>query len=214
MDNQNDTEQYITNLYVKREFYSIVVSGLENGLPDVDLTPLEGHILSMLTRMVEAKNAVEFGTLAGYSAAWIANGMQIGGKLITYEVNPKYAELATMNMYKTKGCSRVEVRNEDAHEAIKTLDGTFDLVFIDADKAGYDAYLTWALDHVRVGGLIIAHNALWHGKITEFVFKIPVAQDDTTLIIRRFNARVANEPRLKSVILPVGDGLLVAQVVK
>lgn len=204
-DVQNALSQYIVDLFVKElpVQTNITVSTENQGLPQIDLRAEEGWMLYLLTRMIGARRAVEFGTLAGYSATWILRGLGEDGKLITLEYDAKHAEVARGNIAQAGFGEQAEIVVGDAHRTMHTLEGPFDLVFIDADKPGYDDYLTWALDVVRPGGLIVAHNAFQHGKIVENGSQSPM---------QRFNARVAVEERLLSTIIPVGDGLLVALV--
>ncbi len=201
---QHALSQYIVDLFVREDAsqQKIKHTTEEQGLPQIDLRAEEGWMLYLLTQMIGAQRAVEIGTLAGYSATWILRGLGDGGRLISLEYDEKHAEVARANLTAAGFDDQAEIVVGDAHQSIKALEGPFDLVFIDADKPGYDNYWNWALTVVRAGGLIVAHNAFQHGKIIE-------SQPSP---MQQFNARVAAEERVLSTIIPVGDGLLVALV--
>jgi caffeoyl-CoA O-methyltransferase len=150
---------------------------------------------------------VEIGTLGGYSGIWIARGLLPGGKLITLEKEPDRAEFARDHFGMAGLSEIVEVRAGNAHVLLHSLrgEGPFDFVFIDADKTGYEAYFNWALDNVRAGGVIAAHNAFRGGGVVE----VP-GVDESTATIQAFNRRVANEPRVISTVYPAGDGMVLA----
>lgn len=179
------------------------------GWPEICVSPEEGRILQVWLRAVGAARVVEVGTLAGYSAIWIARALPSTGRLITIERQPDYAEAARGLLERGGFANRVEVRVGPALDVLGTLTGeaSFDALFIDADKANYPRYLEWGLRHVRPGGLLLADNAYWSGRILE-----PDAGDADVRGIREYNRRVADEPRLLSVILPVRDGLAVSVV--
>jgi predicted O-methyltransferase YrrM len=209
-DIQAALSQYIVDLFVHQSDAQAQITDTtsENGLPQIDLRPEEGWMLCLLTQMIGAKRAIEFGTLAGYSATWLAKGLGEDGHLLSLEYSEKHAKLARENLKAAGLQERVEVRIGDAHDIIDTLNEEFDLAFLDADKLGYDHYLTWALAHVRRGGLIVAHNAFQHADI----LKDAADTSESVVAMQQFNERIANEPRLTSTIIPIGDGLLVALV--
>lgn len=208
---QEALSQYIVDLFVRQSPLQEKITGTtaDKGLPQIDLRAEEGWMLYFLTRLVGAKKAVEIGTLAGYSASWIAQALPDDGKLITLEVNAHHAQVAQDNLTAAGLAHKVHILLGNAHENLKTLDGApFDLVFLDADKTGYPRYLLWAVEHVRQGGLIIAHNAFQHAAILD----TSQDRDSNVRAMQEFNERVAQDPRLLSTIIPVGDGLLVAMV--
>ncbi len=137
----------------------------DQGMPEINIRPEEGQILQFLAQLVGAKQIVEMGTLAGYSGIWLARGLPPGGKLITLEADPKHADIAQKHFELAGVADRVEIKRGNAHETLKTLRGPFDMVFIDAEKEGYPAYLEWSLANVRSGGLITAHNAFREGRL-------------------------------------------------
>ena len=201
--------RYITELFASEDevLRKIWESKRDKGLPAINIRPEEGRFLQFLARACGAKRAVEIGTLGGYSGIWIARGLLPGGKLITLEREPDRAEFAREHFALAGLSDVVEVRAGNAHRLLNSLsqEGPFDFVFIDADKTGYDAYFTWALDNVRVGGVIAAHNAFRGGGVLE-----SSGVDESTATIQAFNRRVANESRVISTIYPAGDGMILA----
>jgi caffeoyl-CoA O-methyltransferase len=177
------------------------------GLPAISIKPEEGRFLQFLIRAAAACKVIEIGTLGGYSGTWIARGLPPDGKLITLEKEPRHAEVARQNFVAADVQERVEIRVGDAHVTLRSLaaEGPFDFVFIDAEKSGYFAYLDWALENVRVGGIIAAHNAFRKGSVAG-----QAAPDEHTATMQAFNQRMATDPRLLSTIFPAGDGTLVA----
>ncbi|MBI2071379.1 MAG: O-methyltransferase [Elusimicrobia bacterium] len=140
---------------------------VKRGLPPWSIGPMEGKILEFLTRSVNAKKAVEIGTLGGYSAAWIALGLGSKGRLWSLERDDRFAREARENLKRAGLQSKVEIVVDDALPALSRLSsqGPFDLCFIDADKINYARYGQWAAKNVRSGGLIIADNAYLFGKL-------------------------------------------------
>ncbi|MGH7546138.1 MAG: O-methyltransferase [Gemmatimonadota bacterium] len=178
--------------------------------PAIHVSPEEGKVLQVLVRAAGARRAVEIGTLAGYSAVWLARGLRPEGRLVTIEKESEYAAYAREVMRRGGLDGVVEVREGVARRVLERIagDGPYDVLFIDADKRGYPAYLEWGLRNVRRGGLILADNAYWQGAVAD-----PAVDDADTRGVREYNRRVAEDPRLASVILPVRDGLAVSVVV-
>jgi caffeoyl-CoA O-methyltransferase len=177
------------------------------GLPTITVRPEEGRFLQVLVAACRPELALEIGTLGGYSGTWIARGLPPNGRLITLEVDPKRADIAREHFKLARVDDRVEVRVGDAHTLLVDLsnNGPFDFVFIDAEKEGYPAYLDWAMDHIRPGGVIAAHNAFRRGAILDLHDR-----DSAVLATREFNQRVAEDPRLLATIFPAGDGMTIA----
>ncbi|HEX7976934.1 MAG TPA: O-methyltransferase [Anaerolineales bacterium] len=201
--------QYIVDLYAIEDeaLKNAREDSARQGLPMISIKPEEGRFLQLLVRASETRKAVEVGTLGGYSGIWIARGMAPGGKLVTLEKEAHHAEVARRH-FRTAGVEdRVEVRVGDAHLSLKALaaGGPFDFIFIDAEKTGYDAYFDWALEHIRPGGVITAHNAFRRGSVAG-----QAEPDGDTPAMQAFNRRVAANPELISTIYPAGDGMLVA----
>jgi caffeoyl-CoA O-methyltransferase len=198
--------EYVTNLFVYEDeaLRSIEGEADRAGLPNISIEPFEGRLLQFLVMSVGAKKAVEIGTLAGYSGVWIARALPADGKLYTLERSSKHADIARQTFARAGVSSKVELLQGDAHDLLAKLSSQahFDFVFIDADKASYVKYLTWAVDNLRAGGMVAAHNAFRGGKIIA-----PECDDDR--LIDAFNRALAADQRLESTILAIGDGMAV-----
>jgi caffeoyl-CoA O-methyltransferase len=179
----------------------------KKGLPAISVNPEEGRFLQFLVRACGVQKAVEIGTLGGYSGIWIARGLAPGGKLITLEKDPAHAQVAREHFMTGDVANLVEVRVGNAHHLLADLagEGPFDFVFIDAEKEGYQAYFDWAMENIRMNGVIAAHNAFRGGSVAN-----DRADDTYSEIMRKFNQRVAADPRVISTIFPAGDGTLLA----
>jgi len=186
------------------------------GLPSIQVSPPQGKLLQLLVRLVGAKRILEFGTLGGYSAILMARVLPGGGRLISLEANPEYAEVARRSIERAGVGDRVEVRVGPALEALPALEeegaGPFDLVFIDADKVNTPNYFDWALDRTRVGGLIVADNVVRGGSLGD-----ATDPDEATVAQRRLHEQLRGEPRVSATtIQTVGgkgyDGFLIALV--
>jgi caffeoyl-CoA O-methyltransferase len=177
------------------------------GLPAISVKPEEGRFLQFLARTCGARQALEIGTLGGYSSIWIARGLLPGGRLITLERESRHAEIAARHFVKAGISDRIEIRLGDAHQLLAELQPAtpFDFIFIDAEKPGYPAYFDWALEHIRLGGVIAAHNAFRGGSVAG-----ARPDDDFSDTMREFNHRVASDERLISTIFPAGDGTLIS----
>ncbi|CUS03349.2 O-methyltransferase family 3 [Candidatus Promineifilum breve] len=175
------------------------------GLPQIAVTATLGRLLHLLARTVGARRILEIGTLGGYSAIWLARALPPDGRLITLEFDPVHAEMAQTNIARAGLADRVEVRVGRAVDSLAALDAEatepFDLIFIDADKPSYPAYLHWSLRHARPGALIVADNVVRQGRVAD------AADDDANVRgVRQFNAALAAEPRLTATILQTVDG--------
>jgi caffeoyl-CoA O-methyltransferase len=172
------------------------------GLPAIQVGPSEGRLLSLLLRLTQAQKVVEVGTLAGYSAIWMARALPEGGRLWTIEKEPRHAEVARENIARAGLGSKVEIVVGDGPEALARIEaqGPFCAVFVDADKGRYDVYGRWAKAHLRRGGLLIGDNAYYFGKL--------VAEGDPAAeAMRRFHEEMAEA--FESVCVPTPDGLAI-----
>lgn len=170
--------------------------------------PMQGSLLAMLVRMVQPQRILEIGTFTGYSAFWMATALPEGGKLITLDNNEELAEMVKRYIHRANLEEVIEPLLGDATKLIPTLTETFDLVFIDADKANYLRYYDMVFDKVRPGGFIIADNVLWHGKVLPQPGKKVHAK---TQVMMEFNDRVQQDSRVENVLLPVRDGLMIVR---
>jgi caffeoyl-CoA O-methyltransferase len=184
------------------------------GLPEIHVSPNEGKLLQLLAEIAGARCILEIGTLGGYSAINLARGMAEEGRLISLEIDERHAEVARKNIERAGLAERVEIRVGDARELLAKIaeseEGPFDLVFIDADKGGYPDYLEWALRLSRPGSLILGDNTIWGGAIID-------PQDESTRAIHEFNEKIAEDPRLSAIVLPLMresmvDGLAISRV--
>jgi caffeoyl-CoA O-methyltransferase len=200
--------QYINEVFARQDPVLAHVREAipKKGLPAIYIQPEEGHFLQFLVRACGAVRALEIGALGGYSGIWIARSLPPGGKLITLEVEPQHAQVAREHFALAGLSECVEVRLGNAHDLLHSLasDPDFDFIFIDAEKPGYPRYLDWAVEHVRLGGVIAAHNAFQNGAVAA-----PGA-DGAGGMMDEFNRKAAQHPRLLSTIYPAGDGMLVA----
>ena len=165
----------------------------------------EGALLTILTRLAVASFAVEIGTFTGYSSICIARGLQPGGRLLCCDVSEEFTAVARRAWERAGVAERIELKVAPALETLRALpDGTtIDLAFIDADKPNYINYYNEVLPRLRSGGMILADNTLWSGRVAD-----PAAEDNPNLAgIRQFNDTVAADERVASYILPVSDGL-------
>jgi caffeoyl-CoA O-methyltransferase len=163
---------------------------------------LEGRFLKLLAGSIGARRILEIGTFTGYSALSMAEGMAPGGTLITLELDEEHAKVARANIAASPLAGRIEVREGPALETLATLEPGFDLVFIDADKAGYPAYFEEALRLLAANGLIVLDNMLRGGHVLD-----ADVREAGTLAIQGLNDRLVNDPRVEVVLLPVRDGV-------
>lgn len=168
----------------------------------------QGRVLSMISHLVNPKHILEIGTYTGYSALCLAEGMQEDGSLHTIDVNEELQELQRSYFDRSAYGERIHQYAGDALDIIPAMDRVFDLVFIDAEKKEYPAYLEAVLPKTRPGTLIISDNVLWSGKVVEKVDK----KDRATQVLLEYNKSLNTHPRLQTVILPVRDGLTLSRV--
>lgn len=173
--------------------------------PGMMIGRLEGNVLRMLIRLMGARRVVEVGTFTGYSALCMASALPEDGKVITCELDEKHAGIARSFFERSSDGKKIELRQGPASETLATLpDASFDLVFIDADKVGYPDYYEQALRILRTGGLIVADNVLWSGRVLD-------PQDENSRAIAAFNEKVRQDDRVDSVMLTVRDGMTLAR---
>ena len=171
---------------------------------------VQGRALSMISHMIRPKRILELGTFTGYSALCLAEGLAEGGQLVTIEHNDELEETIKRNLSRSSLCNLIELIIGDCKSELKKIEGPFDLVFIDADKREYCAYLDLVYPLVPVGGFILADNTLWDGHIIDPAYN----KDKQTLGLRAFNDRLAADERFEQVILPLRDGLTLIRKIK
>lgn len=189
-------------------------SSRKAGLPEIQVGPMDGRHLEILSRMMRPERAVEIGTLGGYSGLCIARGMAPHGRLHSFEKNETHARVANENLAFAKSSGamsvdfKIHVGSALENLALIEAEGPFDLVFIDADKPGYPAYLDWAVANLRVGGVVIGDNTFAWGEVHRTREK---SGNDLLMVgsLHEFNRRVAEHPQLRSTIFPTAEGLTV-----
>jgi len=167
---------------------------------------VQGKVLEMISRMIQPDRILEIGTFTGFSALCLAKGLQPGGKLHTIEVRPEDANTANNYFAKAGLENKIELHVGDALEIIPTINETWDLAFIDADKVNYIQYYELTLPMVKKGGWILADNVLFHGEVLEETVKGKNAK-----AILAFNEFVKKDERVQQVMLTIRDGLLLIQ---
>jgi len=181
-------------------------AALQQGLPPIWIAPEQGSLMQILLRLAGARQVVEVGTLAGYSAIWMARALPEGGMVRTIELSGRHADFAESWIAKSDVAERIQVHRGAAKDVLaKFKAGSADAAFLDADKENYPLYLRHALRIVRRGGLIMVDNAFAFGQLLD---THPTRRDVAS--VRRFNDIMAAEKALQSLIVPIGDGLWVA----
>jgi predicted O-methyltransferase YrrM len=165
----------------------------------------QGALLQLLSLLVMPKYILEIGTFTGYSALCLAKGLQPEGHLHTYDINDEVLEIAAQFISRSEYAKQITLHHQNALEGAPTLGCTFDLIFIDGDKREYCSYYSMAVDLLRSGGLIIADNVLWSGKVLD----PPTTGDKHTQALQEFNDMVANDASVEKVLLPLRDGLTI-----
>jgi predicted O-methyltransferase YrrM len=169
---------------------------------------LQGRFLSFISKILRPNFILEIGTYTGYSALCLAEGLKPEGKLITLDVNEELEKFTRSFFDRSEFGPQIDYRIVDAKNEIPTIDGPFDLVFIDADKRNYALYFDLVIQKMNAGGIILVDNVLWSGKIVD-----KKAQDKSTQALRDFNQKCLEDPRVEKVLLPLRDGLLMMRVI-
>ena len=178
------------------------------GLPPISISPDAGRLLQVLLRAIRARTVLEVGTLGGYSAIWMARALPDDGRVTTLEADPAHAAFARRQFVRAGVADRVELREGRALDLLPALDGAqYDAVFLDADKEPMPIYFDWAIRLLRPGGLLLADNALWGGRVHD-----PAVDDAATRGVREFNRRLATDPRVAGVVVPTHDGIAIGVV--
>lgn len=195
-------DSYIEKLFLAPDFAleAALDSSRAAGLPTINVSPAQGKLLSLLARLQGARSILELGTLGGYSTIWLARALPPEGRLISLEIDPKRAEIARANIARAELANVVEVRLGHAVDSLQQMvtegRAPFDLIFIDADKAGYAEYLKWCLKLSRPGTLIIADNVVRKGAVAD-----AGSDDENVQGIRKFNEVLSAEKRVTTTVL-------------
>ncbi len=194
----------------------VLQSGIEAGLPEIQVSPNLGKMLEVMVRSIGARTVLEIGTLAGYSSIWMARALPPDGRIVTLEADPKHAQVARANFARAGVADKVDVIEGRGLDTLPRLAAEgrepFDFVFIDADKPSYTDYLEWSLKLTHPGSMIVADNVVRDGEVIN-----PNSSDVSVQGVRRFIAALAAEPRVTATaIQTVGakgyDGFAVAVV--
>jgi len=165
----------------------------------------QGRLLAMFSKMLKPRRILEIGTYMGYSALCLAEGLSDDGKIITLDIQPETNEIAKEFWARTPLYSKIESYLGNALEIIPMLNETFDLVFIDADKPNYANYYDLIFPHLRIGGIILADNVLWSGKVLD----TKTNDDESTVALDEFNKKIQADERVSNILFAVRDGLMV-----
>ena len=172
-------------------------------IPQMQVGQLEGSFLRFLAKVSGTKTALEIGTFTGYSALAIAEGLPADGRIITCDIDPENTQIAKKYWAKSPHGKKIELRIGPALETLKKLNESLDFVFIDADKENYIRYWELCVPKVRKGGILVADNVLWSGRVLK-----PKSATDHAIV--KFNQHVSKDMRVEVVMLPVRDGMTLA----
>ena len=211
-----DIDDYVAGLFAPPDeaLEEALREAEREGLPPINVSATEGKLLQMLVWISGARRVLEIGTLGGYSAIHFARALPEEGALVSLELDEHHAEVARRNVGRAGLSAKVEIRVGDARQGLERLvehgEGPFDLIFIDADKEGYPEYLDWSLRLSHPGTLILGDNAIREGSVID-------PDDSSSRAMREFNERLAEDPRLSALVLPLIreriDGLAIARVI-
>lgn len=206
--------QYIVDTFAQEDdlLKRMPAEAEAKGIPLIHISPEQGKFLQVMMAATGGRKVLEVGSLFGYSTLWMARALPADGKLISLELNPLHADTTRHNIAQAGLAHRVEVHQGDARALLPKLahEAPFDLAFIDAEKAQYVDYLDQVIDLMRPGGMIIGDNASANGGVWQT--KPPADQRAYVAAIRAFNERMAADPRLVSLLVPISDGMNVAVV--
>ena len=203
-------DEYIASLFARDDdvLAALREAADREGLPPISISAVTGRLLQILLSAIRAERVLEVGTLGGYSAIWMVRGLPASGRLVTIDADERHAEFARRYFARAGLEDRIDLRIGRALDVLPAFDGErFDAIFLDADKEPLPTYFDWALRLLRPGGLLIADNALWGGRVLD-----PETADEGTKGVREFNQRMASDDRVRGTIVPVGDGLAVGVV--
>ena len=169
--------------------------------------PYQGRVLSMISKLIKPKTILELGTFTGYATLCLAEGIQSSGEIHTIDINEELVDFQRNYFDKSKYGNQIHQHLGSAIDIIPTLDMSFDLVFIDADKPNYVNYFHLIIDKLNTGGIILSDNVLWHGKVVE-----PLDDKDiSTKAVLDYNTLLKNDNRIETVLLPIRDGLTISR---
>ncbi len=170
--------------------------------------PYQGRVLSMVSKLISPKSILELGTFTGYSTLCLAEGLAEKGTIHTIDINEELEDFQRKYFDKSGFGNQIIQHVGNAIDIIPTIDASFDLIFIDADKPNYSNYFHLVIDKLNPGGIILSDNVLWHGKVIEDVDE----KDISTKAVLEYNTLLKNDPRIETVVLPIRDGLTISRM--
>lgn len=207
-----ELEDAIAQVFVSEDeaLRQTLVRAREHGLPEIQISALQGKLLQVLAAACQARKILEIGALAGYSGIWLARALPTDGRLITLEIDATHAEVVRESFRQAGVDDRAEVRVGPALETLPLLsaEAPFDMIFIDADKDPYPQYLAWAIKLARPGSIIIADNCVREGS----GLRVHETDDPRNAGIRTYNQRASSNPALCSIALPINTGMTISVV--
>ncbi len=199
-EEHSTVEDDLLNRLIRQTFLETINPRMASG-------QLQGLFLRFISSMMQPRFILEVGTFTGYSALCLCEGLQEGGELHTIEFNEEYEERIRHYFAQSPRAGQLHLHIGNARTLIATLPHTWDLVFLDADKEDYVHYYESVMPHVRHGGFILADNALWNGKVTHEI----IGNDKDTKAITEFNNHVQADPRVRNLLLPFRDGIMMIE---
>lgn len=209
-----DLLEYVRSVSLREDYLLEELVAETAGMPALAAMvtmPEEGQLLALLVGITGAKRILEIGTFTGYSTLCMARALPPGGKIVTCDINARWTRIAERYWERAGVADAIDLRIGDAREVLDTVRdedgaGSFDLVFVDADKASYPAYYEEALVHLRPGGLVVLDNTLFFGRVID-----PEAQDADTVAIRELNDALLKDDRVDLSMLVMADGITLAR---
>lgn len=204
--NNEDVVNYIREILPKKEDFleEIEKYAYENNVPIIH--PEIAQLIKVIIKIIKPRNILEIGTAIGYSALVFASNIENDGKVITIERNERMIELAKKNIIKNGYENKIEIINGDANDILPSINGKFDIIFIDAAKSKYFEFLSYCLDNLNPNGIIISDNVLYNGMIANEEI-VPRRQKTIFRNMRKYLEYISNHPDLDTTIIPMGDGI-------
>lgn len=169
--------------------------------------PYQGRVLSMISKLMQPKHILELGTFTGYATLCLAEGLAKDGKIHTIDINEELTDFQRKYFDKSGYGEQIVQYTGNAIDIVPSINTTFDLVFIDADKPNYSNYFQLIIDKLNKGGIILSDNVLWHGKVVESLD----SKDKSTKAVLDYNTLLKNDSRIETVVLPIRDGLTISR---